>query len=137
MGITSRERILMALEHKETDRVPIDLGSSRSTGINAIAYKNLCRHLEIEKETVLFDVKQLLALPDHEVLRRLGCDVVILPRLVPSIGIPIDKYKMGDSYRRRFTGNFLSPGMRRSMRRSGEKEKISIFPCIAAAVSIL
>lgn len=40
MSLTSRERILMALNHEETDRVPIDLGSSRSTGINAIAYNN-------------------------------------------------------------------------------------------------
>ena len=39
--MNSRERVLMALNHEETDRVPIDLGSSRSTGINAIAYNKL------------------------------------------------------------------------------------------------
>ncbi len=27
MGITSRERVEMALQHEETDRIPIDLGS--------------------------------------------------------------------------------------------------------------
>ena len=96
MGLTSRERVLMALAHEETDRVPIDLGSSRSTGINAIAYKALKKYLGVPGETVLFDVKQLLAQPDHEILRRIGCDVVILPRLVPSIGIPIDEYKLGE-----------------------------------------
>lgn len=96
MALTSRERILMALNHEETDRVPIDLGSSRSTGINAIAYNQLKKYLGIESETVLFDVKQLLAEADHELLRRVGSDVVILPRLVPSVGIPIDEYKKGE-----------------------------------------
>ncbi len=95
MGMTSRERVLMALAHEETDRVPIDLGSSRSTGINANAYNRLKEYMGITTDTILFDVKQLLALPDHDLLRRLGGDVVILPRLVPSIGIRIDEYKPG------------------------------------------
>lgn len=95
MGMTSRERVLMALAHEETDRVPIDLGSSRSTGINANAYNRLKEYMGITTDTILFDVKQLLALPDHDLLRHLGGDVVILPRLVPSIGIRIDEYKPG------------------------------------------
>ena len=66
MSLTSRERILMALNHEETDRVPIDLGSSRSTGINAIAYNKLKKHLGITSDTILFDVKQLLAEADYE-----------------------------------------------------------------------
>ncbi len=96
MGITSRERVEMALQHEETDRIPIDLGSSRSTGINANAYQELKRYLGNEKETVCFDVKQDLAYPDFEILKRLGSDVVILPRLVPSVGIPIDKMVPGE-----------------------------------------
>ncbi|MFV0528523.1 MAG: uroporphyrinogen decarboxylase family protein [Lachnospiraceae bacterium] len=96
MGLTSRERVLMALNHEETDRVPIDLGSSRSTGINANAYNQLKQHLGVTSDTILFDVKQLLALPDYEILHRVGSDVVILPRLEPSLGIPIDSYKKGE-----------------------------------------
>ena len=95
MGLTSRERVLMALNHEETDRVPMDLGSSRSTGINANAYQNLKKHMGITSETVCFDVKQDLAYPDFELLRRLGVDVVILPRLVPSVGVRIDKMTHG------------------------------------------
>lgn len=93
--MTSRERVLAAIRHEETDRLPIDLGSSRSTGINAIAYSNLRKHLGDENPTVLFDVKQLLAIPDEEIMQRLGVDVVILPRLVPSVGVRIDEYKPG------------------------------------------
>lgn len=86
----------MALNHEETDRVPIDLGSSRSTGINAIAYKNLKQYLGINTPTTMFDVKQLLALMEDEILQRVGSDVVILPRMAPSLGITIDEYKLGE-----------------------------------------
>jgi len=34
--MNSRERIRMAIDHREADRVPIDLGGMRSTGIAAI-----------------------------------------------------------------------------------------------------
>ena len=95
MALTSRERVLMALNHEETDRVPIDLGSSRSTGINANAYNRLKEYMGINTDTICFDVKQDLAYADFELLKRLGVDVVILPRLVPSIGIRIDKLKPG------------------------------------------
>ena len=95
MGLTSRERVLMALNHEETDRVPIDLGSSRSTGINANAYNKLKGYLGIKTDTICFDVKQDLAYADFDLLKRLGSDVVILPRLVPSVGIPIDKMVPG------------------------------------------
>lgn len=69
MGLTSRERVLTALEHKETDRVPIDLGSSRSTGINANAYSKLKKylieneHLDISPDTVCFDVNRIWLMP--------------------------------------------------------------------------
>ena len=92
----SRERVLMALNHEETDRIPIELGSSRSTGINANAYNELKEYLGMTHDTILFDVKQLLATPDPEVLERIGCDVVMLPRLIPSIGIKIDEFKDGE-----------------------------------------
>ena len=43
--MTPRERILSAISHKEPDRVPVDLGATPSSGISAIAYGNLKRHL--------------------------------------------------------------------------------------------
>ncbi len=39
--MTSRERILAAIEHRQPDRVPVDLGATPSSGISAIAYGNL------------------------------------------------------------------------------------------------
>jgi small-conductance mechanosensitive channel len=45
--MTSRERVLMALNHREPDRVPVDFGGHRSSGIAAIAYAKLKRALAI------------------------------------------------------------------------------------------
>ena len=39
--MNSRERVLMALNHKEPDKVPYDLGGTVVTGIHVQAYKNL------------------------------------------------------------------------------------------------
>ena len=39
--MTSRERVLAAIAHKEPDRVPVDMGATPSSGISAIAYSNL------------------------------------------------------------------------------------------------
>ena len=43
--MTSRERVLTALAHKEPDRVPLDLGSTLATGINYQAYDELLAYL--------------------------------------------------------------------------------------------
>jgi len=86
--VTSRERVIAALRHQETDRIPIDLGGMRSTGITAIAYNRLKRHLGIPipddpqatNHTRVYDIVQQLAEPDAEVLDRFGADVVDLSR---------------------------------------------------------
>jgi len=49
--VTRRECILAAIAHKESDRIPVDLGGMRSTGITAIAYGRLKRHLGIRTVT--------------------------------------------------------------------------------------
>ncbi|MDA8212803.1 MAG: methyltransferase [Clostridia bacterium] len=94
--LTSRERVLMALKHQEPDRVPIDFGATRSTGINAVAYNDLKKYLGLNPEsTLLYDVKQLLALPEQELLDWSGTDVIGLPRLAPSMGLKVDRWKPG------------------------------------------
>jgi len=78
--MTSRERVVAALSHQEPDRVPIDLGAMRSTGIMAIAYNKLKRHLGAAGDTRAYDVVQQLAEPDECILDRFGADVVDLSR---------------------------------------------------------
>ena len=78
--MTSRERVLKAIAHEETDRPPIDFGGMRSTGIMATAYNRLKAHLGMEHETLQYDVVQGLAQPDGEIIERFGVDVVDLGR---------------------------------------------------------
>ncbi len=75
--MTSRERVLTTLAHKEPDRVPIDFGGMRSTGIMAIAYNRLKAHLGITGgETRVYDTMQQLALPEQPILDRFHVDVL-------------------------------------------------------------
>jgi uroporphyrinogen decarboxylase len=84
--MSSRDRVLTALAHREPDRVPIDQGSMRSTGLMAIAYNRLKEHLKVEGPTLLYDVVQQLAQPDGWYLARFGVDVVDLGRALPPTG---------------------------------------------------
>jgi uroporphyrinogen decarboxylase len=79
--VTPRERILAAIEHREPDRVPVDLGATPSSGISAAAYGRLKRHLGIAGgHTRLYDVVQQLAQPEEAILDRFGIDVLDIGR---------------------------------------------------------
>ncbi len=71
--MTSRERILKALNHQIPDRVPIDLGGNQ-TGIHKFAYQELIRHLGIPDEVTIMDAVQQLARPCEAVLERFHVD---------------------------------------------------------------
>jgi uroporphyrinogen decarboxylase len=79
--MTRRERVLSAISHREPDRVPIDLGAMRSTGITAVAYGNLKRFLGLAAgSTDVYDVVQQLAQPEDPVLDYFEADVIDLGR---------------------------------------------------------
>ena len=74
--MTSRERLLTALDHREPDRIPFDLGSTQVTGIHVVAYRRLRAHLGLPAvEPRICDVVQGLAVPDDDVVEALGVDV--------------------------------------------------------------
>ncbi len=74
--MNSRERLLTALNHQEPDRIPFDLGSTQVTGIHVIAYQNLRDYLGLPHvEAQICDEVQGLALPDDDVIEKLGIDV--------------------------------------------------------------
>ncbi len=96
--MTSRKRVQAALSHAETERPPIDLGATRTSGISAIAYRNLLGHLGIEEEVRVFDCKQQLAEVSPAVADRLGVDVLPVPRLALTSAMPflcLDRWKPG------------------------------------------
>jgi len=74
MGVmTSRERVLAALDHREPDRVPIDLGGNQ-TGIHKVAYRRLIDLVGLKEEIAIMDLVQQLARPSEAVLERLHVD---------------------------------------------------------------
>ncbi len=73
--MTPRERVLAALEHREPDRVPLDLGSARFTGMTAPAYEKLRKLLGFGRPGVVIDRMQQLVEMDEAVLEHLGVDL--------------------------------------------------------------
>lgn len=74
--LNSFERVKTALEHKEPDKVPFDLGGSVLTGMNAVAYKNLRAYLGLpDKQIEICDRIQQLARIDDDIIDLLKVDV--------------------------------------------------------------
>lgn len=69
--MTSRERLLAALDHREPDRVPLDLGSMMST-IEVEPYRQLKKYLGIKGKVRTF-VRDHVE-PDEEILKKFGID---------------------------------------------------------------
>ncbi len=79
--MTPRERVLDAIEHREPDRVPIDFGGHRSSGVMAMAYAGLKEALGISTGDIyVYDVVQQLAIVEPDVMDALNVDTVELGR---------------------------------------------------------
>ncbi|MDW7712120.1 MAG: uroporphyrinogen decarboxylase family protein [Deferrisomatales bacterium] len=71
--MTSKERVLAALNHQEPDRVPLDLGGWVTT-ISVVTYNRLLTLLGIEREREVFDWLRQNVAPEEDVLEWLGVD---------------------------------------------------------------
>ena len=92
--MTSRERVLGALNHQEPDRVPIDLSGHRSSGIAAMAYHKLRSYLGLPARPIrVYDPVQQLAVVDEDVLGRFQIDTIELGRA----------FALGDEHWREWT----------------------------------
>ena len=79
--MNSRERVLAAINYQKPDRVPIDFGGHRSSGISAITYAKLKKELGIDSGNIyVYDMIQQLAIIEPQVLDALGVDVIELGR---------------------------------------------------------
>jgi len=75
--MNSRERVKKALNHQESDRIPLDLGSTLVTGIQASTYAKLRRALGLKDKFVkIADPCQMLGEVEPEVIEKLGIDTV-------------------------------------------------------------
>ncbi len=76
--MNSRDRVLKAVNFQKPDRIPIDLGAIRASGISAVVYDKLKKRMGINTPTKIHDTMQILAEVELEVLERLHVDVVPL-----------------------------------------------------------
>ncbi len=71
--MTSRQRVVEALNHHTPDRVPIDLGGFQ-TGIHKKAYEELIAYLGLKEDIAILDPVQQLAKPSEAILQRFHVD---------------------------------------------------------------
>jgi uroporphyrinogen decarboxylase len=100
MEQTSYQRVFAALEHKEPDRIPIDLGGTAVTGINIQALRKLKDHMGIPGEVLLRDQITQLAVTDDATFGRLDLDVrTVRPQPPANMGPARDQGLVGSHYR--------------------------------------
>lgn len=93
--MNSRERIIAAINHQPVDRVPIDFGGTRQSGISVWAYGKLRERLGLRTGNLprIFDVYQMLADIGQDVAERFGSDCVALNRPAVAFGIHNENWK--------------------------------------------
>jgi uroporphyrinogen decarboxylase len=93
MSMSSRERVLTAINHQEPDRVPLDLGGARVTSIDPLVLTGLHEKLGINTKPIkVMDVWQMMSWVDREVVDTVGADVLPVPRLVMEFGLRLDDW---------------------------------------------
>ena len=73
--MTSFERVKAALEHKEADRIPFDLGSAAVTGINVNALRSLRKYLGLPEYASVKDKITQIGNVSDDLIERLKIDV--------------------------------------------------------------
>lgn len=105
--MTSRERLVMTLNHKEPDRIPIDFGGTGVTGIHASCVAALRDYFGLEKRPVrIHEPFQMLGMVDDDLRKAMGLDVVGVFARTTLFGFAIENWKSW-----RFNGmDVLVPG---------------------------
>ena len=92
--MNSRERVQAAIEHRDADRVPVDLGGSVVTSIQAAALDGLRNLLGLESRTVkVFEPMMMLGLVEEDILQAVGGDVVGLNSPATLLGYRNENWK--------------------------------------------
>jgi len=80
--MTSRERVLTTLSHRQPDRVPVDFGGCSTTGMHVSCVAALREYYGLEKRPVrVHEPHQMLGWIDEDLQDAMGIDVAgVLPR---------------------------------------------------------
>ncbi|HCS47279.1 MAG TPA: methyltransferase [Candidatus Aminicenantes bacterium] len=92
--MTSRERVLASLNHREPDAVPVDFGSTAVTGIHVNAIAGLLDRYGLEKRPVrVYEPYQMLGLLDKDLKKAMGIDVEGIPAPETLFGFRNENWK--------------------------------------------
>lgn len=90
----SKQRLVNALNHKQSDKIPIDLGSNAVTGIHIHVVEQLRKFFELEDHPVkVIEPYQMLGEIEPDLLEVLGVDVIGLWGKNNMFGIPQENWK--------------------------------------------
>jgi uroporphyrinogen decarboxylase len=96
--MNSRERVMLALNHKEPDRIPIDLGGSICSSIHKNAYIELKKYLGMDLEEIkMADYVQQLPYLDEALLEHFDVDFRMV-QLPAATAADVDIFEEGDYY---------------------------------------
>jgi uroporphyrinogen decarboxylase len=93
--MTARERVARAINFQKPDRVPIDIGGTKVTGIHIDLYCELSRYLGLDLlPPKLYEQWQMLARPDDSMMKWLHADVIQLENVTETWGLRNDEWKI-------------------------------------------
>ena len=92
--MTSRERVVAAINHQPPDRIPLDLGSTSVTGIHVSCVAALRDYYGLERRPVkVHEPGQMLGLIEEDLKQAMGVDVDGIFRRKTSFGFPLEDWK--------------------------------------------
>ena len=94
--LTGRERVVKALEYKQVDRIPVDLGGTLGTGAQVSVIAGLRRALGLDEPGTpvkVVEIYQMLGEIAADLRDTLSIDVVNLPGPKNHFGFPDADYK--------------------------------------------
>jgi uroporphyrinogen decarboxylase len=103
--MTSYERFKTALDHREPDRVPLDIGGTMVTGINIKTMQKLRKYLKLQGDAAVLDTVTQMARTDDDLIERLKVDVKNVgpnppsrPGLSKNLGLQNGFYRLIDEF---------------------------------------
>jgi hypothetical protein len=94
ISLSSRDRLRIALDHREPDRVPLDVGSTSVTGIHVSCVAALRDYYGLAREPVkVHEPYQMLGWVEDDLRAAMGLDVVGVYSRKTKFGVPVADWK--------------------------------------------
>lgn len=92
--MTSRERLLNAINHKEADKIPLDFGGTTVSGMHFSCVEKLREYYGLEKHLIkVYEPYQMLGLIEDDLKEALGIDTEGVGGRSNMFGIPNEGWK--------------------------------------------